>query len=161
MEANFIASGLSYRPKTKTEPETYNSEETRMVKCIAFLTMKRPQECTQNWNIGSHYWLKYFIMLRWMDRSKPRGKIQLGPMMLSFLMSAVWHGFYFGSYAFFSGLFLMDYTWKVAGKTQLAASLEATDTAKLLWKPVRWFTTFLTVSYFGMPHCFCLMGPTL
>ena len=49
MEANFIASGLSYRPKSEKEPECYNRR--RMVRIFAFEMMKSPVEATGNWNI--------------------------------------------------------------------------------------------------------------
>ena len=73
MEANFIASGISYRAKTEKTPETYN--HLRWVRIWAFETMQHPMDATGNWNIGSHLWLKYYIMLRWIDRKLPRGRM--------------------------------------------------------------------------------------
>ena len=56
-------------------------------------------------------------MLRWIDRKAPRGKVQLGPYFLVFIVSALWHGFYFGYYVLFSGLALIDFAWKKIGNT--------------------------------------------
>jgi len=51
-----------------------------------------------------HNWLKYYVMLRRMDRSKPRGQLQVFPMVVTFGASAVWHGIEPGFLMFFMGL---------------------------------------------------------
>ena len=150
MESNFIASGIGYRAKTEKTAETYN--HLRWVKIWAFETMQHPMDATGNWNIGSHLWLKYYIMLRWIDRKLPRGKMQMGPYMLVFLVSAVWHGFFFGFYAFFSGLGLMDFTWKALGKTSLIDGISKTAFGMYVGKPLNWLCCQIVISYFGMPY---------
>ena len=155
-EANMIACGMSYKAATKTEPEEFN--HVRMVKIVDFELMTNPVKAISNWNISVHHWLKYYWMLRWMDRSQPRGKIQLGPFMLTFIVSPLWHGFYFGYFAFFTGLGLMDFTWKEFGKTKLAHMLDA----KLgpLSFVFNLMLSHLAIAYFGMCHCLQLASTT-
>ena len=87
--------------------------------------------------------------------------MQMGPYMLVFLVSAVWHGFYFGYYAFFSGLGLMDFTWKAVGKTQLLASFSGTKFGRVVGKPLNWLCCQIIISYFGMPYVLRTLEPTL
>ena len=91
-------------------------------------------------------------MLRWIDRKAPRDKMQMGPYMLVFLVSAVWHGFAFGYYGFFSGLGLMDFAWKAVGKTQLLATFTSTNIGRVVGKPLNWLICQIVISYFGMPY---------
>lgn len=56
----------------------------------------------------TQHWLKYYVMMREMDRTQPRGKFQAIPVLKTFLVSAVFHGIFIGYYFFFFGLFLMD-----------------------------------------------------
>ena len=53
------------------------------------------------------------MLLRLIDKSKPRHVIQVFPVAMACFMSAFWHGFYFGFYGFFSGLVLINVTWKM------------------------------------------------
>ena len=71
----------------------------------------------------TQHWLKYYVMMRFMDRTKPRGSMQLGAIIKTFIVSAFFHGFYIGYYLFFSGLFLLDFAWKLMGGTALAAAV--------------------------------------
>jgi lysophospholipid acyltransferase len=66
-----------------------------------------------NWNISAHNWLKYYVYLRQLDNSK-RTSVNFRSTFLTFLMSAIWHGFYPGYYIFFTGAGLMDYHSKLA-----------------------------------------------
>ena len=66
------------------------------------------------WNIQVHGWLKYHVMLRLMDKSKPREQIQLGPMITAFVVSSVWHGTKLGFCIFFTTLAVLTYFFKTA-----------------------------------------------
>merc|ERR1712223_2130119 len=61
-------------------------------------------------------------MMRLMDRTLPRGSMQLGAILKTFAVSAFFHGFYIGYYLFFFGLFLLDFAWKLMGSTTLATN---------------------------------------
>ena len=78
-------------------------------------------------------WLKYYILIRMMDRTQPRGKIQFLPLLCVFITSAYWHGFYFGYHSFFLGLFMMDLVWKTVPKTALVSTVNSTLPYAVVW----------------------------
>ena len=159
MEASFIAQGFSYKPKSDKEEETFNS--VRQVDIVAFETSINPMYSTSTWNIGSHLWLKYHVMLRLIDRTQPRNKIQLIPYALTFFISAIWHGFYFGYVAFFTGLGLMDFAWKAIGNTKLVESFGQTKLGQKVGSLLSWLLCQLVISYFGMTFVYEDMEPGL
>ena len=68
--------------------------------------------------------MKYYIMVRLIDRTKPRsGGVQLFPLVTTFLMASLWHGLYVGYFLFYLGLMLIDLTWKLVPSTKLAQSI--------------------------------------
>lgn len=109
--------------------------------------------CIQNW-------LKYYVLLRLMDRTKPRGAMQVFPLIATFVISAYWHGFFFGYYSFFIGLGLMDIAWKVVPKTQIAQTI-----AEIVPNPImrvfNWYICHFALSYFGITFYFLLVQPNL
>jgi lysophospholipid acyltransferase len=62
------------------------------------------------WNISVHKWLKYYIYLRLV---KPGKHLQIVPILSTFVVSAIWHGFYPGYFLFFISSGLMDYIFKL------------------------------------------------
>jgi lysophospholipid acyltransferase len=54
-----------------------------------------------------HHWLKYYVFMRQLDNKKRGGTA--GAALVTYLVSAVWHGFYPGFTIFFFCGFLMDY----------------------------------------------------
>ena len=62
----------------------------------------------------TQFYLKQFVMKRNIDRSAPRGKMQILPIAMTFLISALIHGFYVGYYLAFLGFGLLDFNYKVA-----------------------------------------------
>ena len=54
----------------------------------------------ERWNMFTQSWLKYYTMMRMIDRTLPRNKLQLVPVLCGFAMSSIWHGTEPG-YAFF------------------------------------------------------------
>jgi lysophospholipid acyltransferase len=65
-------------------------------------------EIGTNWNIQIHYWLKYYVMLRLMDRSQPKGAAQLKATVLTFVISSFWHGTYPGYILFFVAASMLE-----------------------------------------------------
>lgn len=70
--------------------------------------------------MGVQNWIKNYLYMRLIDRSKPKGAIQILPLMAVFFASAYWHGFFFGYYSFFIGLGMLDIAWKMVARTALA-----------------------------------------
>ena len=73
IESNFIASGLSFKPKTDKSPECYNSE--RAAEMVNFELSLNGTHALSRWNMFTNRWLKYYIQMRLMDRKKPKGSI--------------------------------------------------------------------------------------
>ena len=66
------------------------------------------------WNISVHKWLKYYVFLRMVKRDE---RLSLKPILTTFLVSAIWHGFYPGYFLFFLSSGLNDYLFKIGEKT--------------------------------------------
>lgn len=91
------------------------------------------------WNISVHMWLKYYVYLRLIKRDK-KG-IQLVPIISTFIVSAIWHGFYPGYYLFFLASGIMDYIFKLGSK---------------LWVLFDWMPlTLLRVCLFALNYILC------
>ena len=76
MECCFIACGQGYTPEKKLadgtdQPENFNA--IRQIEAMAILTQESWLKAVNGWNIQIHNWLKYYVMMRLMDRKKPRG----------------------------------------------------------------------------------------
>ena len=61
-------------------------------------------------------------MLRLLDRNK-RGSIQIFPIIMTFVASATWHGLAEGYFVFFIAMGILDFYYKLAPKTTLAAAM--------------------------------------
>lgn len=62
-------------------------------------------------------WLKNYIFLRMLPNNKKGG--QAGAAFATFVVSAIWHGFYPGFFSFFIAAGLLDYQAKMAGKAMM------------------------------------------
>ena len=60
-------------------------------------------------------WLKYYIFLRMLPNDK-KGGGQASAALTTFIVSAIWHGFYPGFFFFFFFAGLVDYQAKIAGQ---------------------------------------------
>lgn len=65
-----------------------------------------------------HNWLKNYIFLRVIRRVGGSKNIFL-PTFLTFMVSAIWHGFYPGYFIFFLSAAVYDYFYKISEKTYL------------------------------------------
>ncbi len=66
-----------------------------------------PQTKIQYWNRSVHLWLKYHLYIRMINTSFFKRRVGIASM-LTFLTSALWHGFYLSYYMFFFHLFLVE-----------------------------------------------------
>jgi lysophospholipid acyltransferase len=55
------------------------------------------------------------VYLRLLDNKK-RGGNNVFAALVSFMVSAIWHGFYPGFYSFFIGAFILDFWNKLASR---------------------------------------------
>lgn len=58
-------------------------------------------------------WLKHYVFLRMVRKGQ---KIGLMPILTTFVVSAIWHGFYPGYFLFFISSGLNDYLFKAGAK---------------------------------------------
>lgn len=96
------------------------------------------------WNISVHMWLKYYVYLRLVKKDK-KG-IQIVPILSTFVVSAIWHGFYPGYYLFFISSGLLDYQFKLGSKIWVLFT----------WMPVHlqrfllFAITYIQCAYWGL-----------
>ena len=140
MEACMIASGLSYSVAADGTVE-YNSLRAvsiwNITKCYELVTYLR------YWNISIHNWLKYYVMIRLMDKSK-KGP-GLFASITTFAVSACWHGLAPGLFLFSYGCFALTAIYPKFANTSLPAILPP-----FLWKAISFCFTHFMVSIFGM-----------
>lgn len=77
------------------------------------LTSNQVKDFLGSWNISVHEWLKYYVYLR-MLKTKNKQSSNVFAALVSFSVSAIWHGFYPGFYSFFFGCFIVDFWNKLA-----------------------------------------------
>lgn len=70
-----------------------------------------------SWNISIHNWLKNYVFLRVFRKTDKA--VSFTPILMTFFVSAVWHGFYPGYFVFFIAAALYDYMFKIAGRIYL------------------------------------------
>lgn len=104
IEANLIACGFGYSVSENTE----NFNSVRMISITPILLATSFADYGTNWNIQIHNWLKYYVMLRLMDRSKAKGAPQLFATFMTFIVSSVWHGIFLGFIVFFIAIALLE-----------------------------------------------------
>merc|ERR1712151_1495269 len=63
-------------------------------------------------------WLKYYVYLRMLpnDKTKSTSTTQFIAALTTFVVSAIWHGFYPGFYIFFINVAFVDYVSKHSAK---------------------------------------------
>ena len=107
MECGPIAAGLSFNGYDK---ETGEAKHDRVQSVVIWKleTSYRIKDFLANWNISAHMWLKYYIFLRMLPNDKKAGG-QAAAALTTFIVSAIWHGFYPGFFVFFIGAGLLDY----------------------------------------------------
>ena len=70
-------------------------------------------------------------------------------MVITFIVSAVWHGMRIGFFVAFIGLALKEYFFKIAPKTKIVIWCSK-NVPFFIYAPIRWFYNWVTVSYLCM-----------
>jgi hypothetical protein len=107
-----------------------------------------------------HYWLKYYVMLRLLDRDAPKGVVQMKPTMASFVVSAFWHGTYPGFFIFFISSFIVDMAMRGFPKVALVAQIRAFVPLSLDTF-MRWAFSQYFIGYFAMSFVYLELEPTI
>jgi len=105
MDCGILASGLAYSG-AKDGEDHFDAVRNVNIKVLVFTNkVKYFLSC---WNISVHEWLKNYVFMRMLPTGT-RGKGIAKASFMSFMVSAIWHGFYPGFFSFFIGAFLMDF----------------------------------------------------
>jgi len=95
-ECGFIACGMGYNGLSKSGSALWNAgTNARPITCELGMNMR---EITGEWNACISDWLKNYVYLRVVPEGK---KPQLSHSIITYMVSAFWHGFYPGYYVFF------------------------------------------------------------
>lgn len=90
-----IASGFAYSGRDTNGNPTYNY---LAIKYAQIELATNPREIINAWNYQVANWLRYYVYERVLEGQK---KNQAKATFLTFMVSAVWHGFYPGYYVYF------------------------------------------------------------
>ena len=143
MDCTLIACGIGYSHENSVE--IYDSIHN--VNILALDKAYTVSQLMSNWNIQVHNWLKYYVMLRWIDRSKPKHIVQPFPIFMSFAMSLIWHGFWPGYFLTFLGAAVLDILGKNIARTAIAHQIKEIVPRKVLLVILYIFNRF-SVSFF-------------
>lgn len=105
MELGSIASGLAYNGIDANGNHKFDG-----VQCIGIIKLETSldvKEFLANWNMSYQKWLKYYVYLRILPNDRG-GSVNFAAF-ITFIVSAIWHGFYPGFMHFFFMLFLCQY----------------------------------------------------
>ncbi|KAI9261139.1 MBOAT, membrane-bound O-acyltransferase family-domain-containing protein [Sporodiniella umbellata] len=92
-EGASIMAGLGFKGYDgQGQPIWNKTTNARVLSCEFAQSLK---ELTENWNIGANHWLRHYVYLRF-DRP---GSVY--STMMTYVISALWHGFDLGFYVFF------------------------------------------------------------
>lgn len=110
-ESVIVAAGMGYKAadKEKGQVEEFNSFRQGKFCNIMFAT--GASELAINWNLNVQRWLKNYVYMRLIDRNAKRGKFQVLPTLLTWVISMVWHGFYLAFSIAFVGTFVIAFAW--------------------------------------------------
>lgn len=136
MECGPIASGFSYNGTDKQGNVKHDRVKSVIIKGL--LTSNKVKDFLASWNISVHEWLKYYVYLRLLN-NKERSRTNAFAALVSFGVSAIWHGFYPGYYSFFFGCFILD-LWNKLAMHVIGTSFN--------WVPEKLSNAFLTVFYY-------------
>lgn len=119
----------------------------RSVDIWAIQTCHEQDTFSRSWNISVHNWIKYYIFIRLMDKTKRT--FQLIPFFASFMILALWHGTSPGLFVFNLGTFALDLFFKNMKKVRCPEYLECVPAP--VWKAISFVFLHFHISYVGMP----------
>ena len=100
--SGFGYNGFSIEPKTEKRVEKWDKVVGVYIWNVE--TGSSPNEMVKDWNHQVHLWLKFYVQNRLVPHGKRAGAKE---NLLTFLVSAFWHGFYPFYYVMFFGAALL------------------------------------------------------
>jgi lysophospholipid acyltransferase len=102
-------SGLSYNKKLKTEDSEDNFDKIESCNLQEIELNLNPRTRIQYWNRTVHLWLKYYLFLRFINIPfKPFKNNKTVASLLTFMISALWHGYYPVYFIFFFEYYMIE-----------------------------------------------------
>jgi len=122
-----VFNGLAYDCEEKTNIDGENVVEHNFNKIQAAQITKvlfnpNIKEKIEGWNHQTHIWLKYQVMLRFISNKLPF--IRDNRILLTYMISAAWHGWYPVYYLVFFDFFLIDRICEALKKDKFFERLE-------------------------------------
>ncbi len=119
--------GLSYQPEEKTtmdgesivEDHFNKIQAVKITNCIFYLNVK---DKIEGWNYMIHVWLKYQVMLRFINSEWEI--VRDNRVLLTYMVSAIWHGWYFVYYWVFFDFYIIDRLFETLKKDKVFERLE-------------------------------------
>ena len=113
--------GLSYNPQkiTKGDTEIIEHKFDKIDSCgiTEVETHINPKVKMQYWNRSCHFWLKYNVCLRIINIESPVFKNNMNlASLITFIISAFWHGFYPSYYLSFAHFYFVEQTCEILDK---------------------------------------------
>lgn len=151
IEALCIMSGLGFSIDKESRKPIYNS--MRIVNIRPLLPLITVHEFSIHWNIQTHLWLKYYVMLRLVDRSAPRNAPKNFSTLITFVVSSIWHGVYPGYIVFFVACGILTLQTKIAPKLKVIKAMQR-SLPLLVCQILSAVYTHFMVSYWGLAFLF-------
>ena len=104
--------------KEKGTEMTWNGD--RGMNYFKFIIAPTMTENAHYWNMSVHNWLKYYVYMRFRDRSIPPHKLQGLTTFKTYLISSMWHGLDPGFFCFFIAIGMLDILARLIKTTKLA-----------------------------------------
>jgi len=122
-----VFNGLAYNPNSKVNEEgettiEHNFDKFNAVYILKILFNPNPKQKIEGWNHQVHIWLKYHVMLRFVNVSSKF--IKNNRILFTYMVSSIWHGFYPVYYWFFLDFYFVDQISSMLEKDKFFERLE-------------------------------------
>ena len=148
-QASVNFTGLSYNKKLKTKDSEDSFDKIDSCNLKEIELNVNPRVRIQYWNRSVHLWLKYYVFLRLLNVNHKKFKNnKIVASLITFMISALWHGFYPVYFIFFFEYYMIEQV-----STYLDEEFDLFNKiAEWNWLPKLLYRIFLMtlVNYFGL-----------
>nr|KAJ3403450.1 Lysophospholipid acyltransferase 1 [Polyrhizophydium stewartii] len=145
-EAACVACGLGYTGPDQAAPGGHRWDRLANVNILGIESAQNLKAVLDNWNIHTARWLRHSVFVR----LHPSPGNILVPSLVTFLVSAAWHGWYPGYYLTFVTGGLFSYAARIARRKLRPYALASART-KAAYDVATWATTIFATNYLVAP----------
>ncbi len=154
-QASVVLCGLSYDLKVNEKGESVPNFEKIDNNLVKIELDFNPRVRINYWNRTVHLWLKYYIFLRLINVEKKLFKNNKSlASLITFMVSAFWHGFYPVYFFFFFQCYMIEQVSKYLEEEH--DLFNKISKSSLFIKTISRIIVGVTVNYFGL--CFTLLS---